>query len=56
MRTGRFAFAFDLNREAIVLVGGDKSGWGERRFYRQLVRKDDARFDEHMARLGWERR
>ena len=47
----RFAFAFDPNRKAIVLVGGDKSGTGEKRFYRQLIRKADERFDGHLPRL-----
>lgn len=48
----RVAFAFDPQREAILLVCGDKSGGGERRFYKQLIRKADARFDEHIARLA----
>ena len=30
----RFAFAFDPNRQAIILCGGDKSGGSEKRFYR----------------------
>jgi len=30
-------------------VGGDKSGGSEKRFYRQLIKKADARFDEHIA-------
>lgn len=47
----RFAFAFDPNREAIILVGGDKSGGGEKRFYRQLIQKADERFDEHISNL-----
>lgn len=29
----RVAFAFDTRRRAILLVAGDKSGGGERRFY-----------------------
>jgi hypothetical protein len=37
----RFAFAFDPKRRAIVLCGGDKSGGGEKRFYRQLIDKAD---------------
>lgn len=41
----RVAFAFDPKREAILLVAGDKSGGGQRRFYRELIRKADARFD-----------
>jgi hypothetical protein len=35
----RFAFAFDPRRRAIVLVGGDKSGVSEKKFYGQLVEK-----------------
>lgn len=52
----RFAFAFDPNRAAIVLVGGDKSGGSKKRFYRQLLRQADERFDEHISRLERERR
>ncbi len=48
----RVAFAFDPKRQAILLVGGDKSGGSEKRFYQQLIRKADIRFDEHVARLG----
>lgn len=47
----RVAFAFDPRRRAILLVCGDKSGGGERRFYRQLIAKADERFDGHLARL-----
>src|ERR1700690_775345 len=47
----RLAFAFDPKRKAILLVAGDKSGGGERRFYRELIRKADERFDAHLARL-----
>jgi hypothetical protein len=47
----RFAFAFDPKRKGIVLCGGDKSGGSERRFYRQLIAKADARFDAHLAGL-----
>ena len=47
----RVAFAFDPRRRAILLVGGDKSGGSEKRFYRQLIRKADERFDAHIARV-----
>src|SRR5690349_8548400 len=47
----RVAFAFDSKRKAILLVAGDKSGGSERRFYRELIRKADARFEAHLARL-----
>jgi hypothetical protein len=52
----RVAFAFDPKREAILLVCGDKSGGGERRFYKQLIAIADERFDRHQARLKQERR
>ncbi len=46
------AFAFDPARRAMLLVAGDKSGGGERRFYRELIRKADERFDRHLAQLA----
>jgi hypothetical protein len=52
----RVAFAFDPKRKAILLVAGDKSGGSEKRFYRELIRKADDRFDEHLARLKTERK
>lgn len=51
----RVAFAFDPKRQAILLVGGDKSGGSEKRFYRQLIKKADARFDEHVKQVEIER-
>jgi hypothetical protein len=48
----RVAFAFDPRRRAILLVAGDKSGGSEKRFYRELIRKADERFDAHLARIG----
>ena len=52
----RVAFAFDPKRRAILLVAGDKSGGSEKRFYRELIRKADERFDAHLARLTKERK
>lgn len=40
----RVAFAFDTKRKAIMLVAGDKSGVGEKAFYRHLINKADKRF------------
>jgi hypothetical protein len=39
----RIAFAFDPERRAILLVGGNKSGVSEKRFYKDLIRVADAR-------------
>ena len=45
----RIAFAFDPDRKAVLLAAGDKSGGGERRFYRQLIARAGERFDRHLA-------
>jgi hypothetical protein len=54
----RVAFAFDPERNAILLVGGDKSGGSEKKFYRRLIAIADERFDAHLAHLkrrqAWE--
>ena len=47
----RIAFAFDPERAAILLVGGDKSGVGSPRFYKALIKRADARFDQHLDAL-----
>ena len=52
----RIAFAFDPKRRAILLVAGDKSGGSQKRFYRELIRKVDDRFDAHLNRLKHERK
>ena len=52
----RVAFAFDTKRKAVLLVAGDKSGVSEKRFYDELIRKADNRFDAHLARLKKERK
>src|SRR5258706_160960 len=48
----RVAFAFDPRRKAILLVAGDKSGLSGKRFYRELIRRVDERFDAHLARMN----
>jgi len=52
----RVAFAFDPKRKAILLVAGDKSGGSQKRFYRELIRRADDRFDAHLARMKKERK
>lgn len=47
----RVAFAFDPKRKAILLVAGDKSGVGQKQFYKGLIRKADSRFTGHLKRL-----
>ena len=48
---GEWRVAFDPTRRANLLTAGDKSGGGERRFYRALIAKANERFDRHLARL-----
>jgi hypothetical protein len=48
----RVAFAFDLHRRAILLVGGDKSGVSEDKFYRNLIDIADRRFDQHLRAIS----
>lgn len=48
----RIAFAFDPDRKAILLCGGDKGGVNQKRFYRELIRVADRRFRAHLERLG----
>jgi len=45
--TWRVAFAFDVKRHAILLVGGDKSGTSQDKFYRNLIEIAERRFDQH---------
>ncbi|MEO1191551.1 MAG: type II toxin-antitoxin system RelE/ParE family toxin [Pseudomonadota bacterium] len=45
----RFAFAFDPKRNAVVLVGGNKEGKNQKRFYKQLIATADARFADWLT-------
>jgi hypothetical protein len=44
----RVAFAFDPQRNAILLVAEDKSGVNEKKFYKRLIDKADKRYKEHL--------
>ena len=47
-RLFRVLFAFDPDRKAILLIGGDKRG--DKRFYERIIPLADALFDEHLAK------
>jgi hypothetical protein len=51
----RIAFAFDPDRHAILLVGGNKLGADKKKFYRELIKEADTRFDECLAIVQQER-
>lgn len=44
----RAAFAFDPRRQAIILVAAAKQGIDEKRFYKDLLKKANERFDKHL--------
>jgi hypothetical protein len=48
----RVAFAFDPQRNAVLLVAGDKSGVNEKTFYKRLIGKADKRYREHLETHG----
>lgn len=48
----RVAFAFDPERQAVLLVGGDKGGADQKRFYKRLIAVADGRYSEHLASLN----
>jgi hypothetical protein len=48
----RIAFAFDPQRQAILLVGGDKGGADQKRFYKRLISVADDRFDDHLEAVA----
>ncbi len=47
----RVAFAFDAQREAVLLAVGNKAGVPEARFYRDLIRRADRRLANHFSRM-----
>lgn len=48
----RVFYAFDPRRSAILLIGGHKTS--DDRFYRDLVHRADALYDEHLHELSLE--
>ena len=49
----RVLFAFDLERRAVLLFGGDKSvdsRWND--WYVEAIRRADDLFEEHLRKLG----
>ena len=51
----RVAFAFDPERQAVLLVGGDKAGANQKRFYQRLIRTADERSRTYLAELAMAR-
>jgi hypothetical protein len=49
---GFWRWSFDPQRQAILLVGEDKGGADQRRFYKRLLAVADARYDNHLGTLS----
>lgn len=47
----RVAFAFDPDRQAVLLAAGDKSGQSEKRLYKTLIARADHRFNEYLESI-----
>lgn len=54
-RTVRVLYAFDPNRTAVMLLGGDKIGSGNR-WYRRMVAEAERLYVDHLRSIGKEDR
>ena len=52
-RLFRILFAFDPERKALLLVGGDKRG--DKRFYQKMIPLADSLYDKHLEKLRGEK-
>ena len=48
----RVAFAFDPQRQAVLLAAADKSGSDQKRVYRKLIALADRRYDRYLVNLS----
>jgi len=47
----RTLFAFDPKQQAVLLIGGDKVGQDQARFYKTLIKQADATYERHLTRI-----
>ncbi len=47
----RSLFAFDPERKAVILCGGDKKGKDQEAYYRKLIAQAEAIFEKHLNKL-----
>jgi hypothetical protein len=52
----RIAFAFDPERTAQILCGGDKKGVGQKAFYKRLIERADRLYRHHLDVLAAKKR
>ena len=44
----RIAFLFDKERKAVLLIGGNKKGKNEKRFYRNLIKQAEEIYQQYL--------
>jgi hypothetical protein len=44
----RVAFLFDEKRKAVLLIGGDKKGKNEKRFYQNLIKQAEKIYQQYL--------
>ena len=44
----RIAFIFDVERKAVLLIGGDKKGKNEKLFYRSLIKQAEEIYQQYL--------
>ena len=44
----RVAFIFDAERKAVLLIGGDKKGKDEKRFYKNLIKQAEEIYRQYL--------
>jgi hypothetical protein len=49
-RPFRIFYAFNPRRDAILLIGGDKTG--DKRFYERMIPIADRLYDQHLREIG----
>ena len=52
----RSLFAFDPERKAVVLCGGDKKGKKQENFYERLIAQAESIFEKHLKQLQQNKR
>ena len=50
----RTLFAFDPKQRAVLLLGGDKVGQDQGRFYKALIKQADTIYDRHLIQVAKE--
>lgn len=50
--TIRIFFAFDPARTAVLLIGGDKRGHHQQRWYRRMINQADRLYEEYLKESG----